>query len=107
MVLFVSAATTTMVPVEDRIHHALRSSNESACDTGTVRKRPHPEYHANDRKYNHADREGERPPPSSINGPQHDTQQNSWHQRSGQACPYHRPGTGSARETHERHDTPK
>src|SRR5574341_654560 len=107
MVMFVSAATTAMVPAEDRIHHALRSSNESACDTRTIRKHPHPEYHPNDRKYNHADSEGERPQPSSINGPQHDAQHSSRHQRGGQTRPYHSPGTGPSRETHQRHDTPK
>jgi hypothetical protein len=36
MVMFLAAATAIMVSAEDRIHHGLCSSNQSAYDTGSV-----------------------------------------------------------------------
>jgi hypothetical protein len=36
MVMFVAAATAITVSAQDRIHHGLCSSNQSACDTAPV-----------------------------------------------------------------------
>jgi hypothetical protein len=107
MVMFVSAAATTMVPAEDGIHHGLRSSNEPASHSGPIRQRSHSEEHPNHWQYDHTDCEAGGAQTSSIDGPEYDTYQNSRHHRGGEACLDHPPVTGTPRETRERHDTPK